>query len=234
MLSNGWTSRPWPFEERFHQTNFAIAQAIAFLDSRDRDAPFFLSVGMVAPHPPLVPPACYYDRYARVQLDQPVVGDWVPEPAPPSGAAVDAPEMVLSPAASQLARAGYYGSINHVDDQLALLLERLRIENEPTLLIFTSDHGEMLGDHHCFRKALPFEPAARIPMIVAGPDVPAGVVCDRPVGLLDILPTCLRRAGVEPPFQPDGIDLVEAATGDASRRDWMHLEHAPLRHRWGG
>jgi arylsulfatase A-like enzyme len=234
LPSNGWTSRSWPYEERFHQTNFAISQAIAFLDSRDREAPFFLSVGTVAPHPPLVPPACYYDRYARVQLDQPVVGDWAPMPFPSSTVPTDAPELVLSAPAAHLARVGYYGLINHVDDQLGLLLERLRMEDEPTYLIFTSDHGEMLGDHHCFRKALPFESAARVPMIVVGPDVPDGLVCDRPVGLLDLLPTCLRFAGIEAPFQPDGIDLVETATGNARQRDWLHLEHAPLGHRWGG
>lgn len=71
-------------------------------------------------------------------------------------------------------------------------------------------------------------------MIVVGPGVPTGVVCDRPVGLLDLLPTCLRLAGIEPPFQPDGTDLVATATGDAGQRDWLHLEHAPLGHRWGG
>lgn len=233
LPSNGWTARPWPYEERFHQTNWAVAQAVSFLDKRDRDAPFFLSVGFVAPHPPLVPPGAYYDRYARRTLDRPVIGDWVPTPHPPPTAAADAPELVLGEHASQVCRAGYYGLINHVDDQLNALVERLSAEPGPLVLVFTSDHGEMLGDHHCFRKALPFQSAANVPMIAVGEGFAANTVCDAPIGLTDLMPTFLRAAGLNPPPDRTGIALQDSAAG-TRRRDTLHLEHAPLGHRWGG
>lgn len=226
--SNGWNARPWPYEERFHETNWSAAQGIAFLDRRDQERPFFLSLGFVAPHPPLVPPAAYFERYARRDLDSPVVGDWVP-PDPPAPVSCEEVEVVLSPHANQVARSGYYGLLNHVDDQLHLFLSRLRMEKGPTWVLFTSDHGEMLGDHHGFRKAMPFEAAAHIPMILSGPDTGRGVVDDRVTALVDIFPTFCDLAGAPKPVGLGGRSLLESA---APRT--LHLEHAPLGHRWGG
>ena len=70
--------------------------------------------------------------------------------------------------------AGYYGLINHVDDQIRRLLNPVngidRMTNRNTVVIFTSDHGEMLGDHYLWRKSLPYEGSARIPLLIRGPD----------------------------------------------------------------
>lgn len=230
ITSNGYTARPWPFEERFHQTNFAVNKAIEFLDGRDPDAPFFLYVGFVAPHPPFVPPACYYDRYAAMELDEPVVGDWA-QPLSDGGLGqrVDGHQVELRGRFNQMARAGYYGLIQHVDDQFRLLWERLRMEPGPTYLLFCSDHGEMLGDHHLYRKGQPYEGSARIPMILHGPDLPEGVVVDRPVGLADILPTFLELAGVPAPDGADGQSLrihLDARRDGAPR--FVFSEHAAL------
>jgi len=84
--------------------------------------------------------------------------------------------------------AGYYGLITQIDHQLFRLVRRLQDlgEWEDTLLLFTADHGEMLGDHHRWRKTLPFEGSARIPMILSGPALDGTARVDRPVGLEDI------------------------------------------------
>ena len=82
-------------------------------------------------------------------------------------------------------RAGYFGLINHVDTQIGRLLMYLRDENllEETFILFTSDHGEMLGDHNMFAKTRPFESSARVPFLARAPmsmSHPRGIVTDQP------------------------------------------------------
>jgi arylsulfatase A-like enzyme len=224
---NSHIARPWPFAEEFHQTNWAVNKAVEFLDHRDRDAPFFLSLGFVAPHPPLIPPRDYYQRYVDQDLDDPVVGDWVEDPPPLHGMEPGYHAQRIEGQRNQLCRAGYYGLINHVDDQLNIFLTRLAMESEPVYVVFTSDHGEMLGDHHCFRKAVGLEGSAHVPLMMTGPDLESGTTLDTPVTLADLMPTFLDWAGVEPIGEMDGTSLNEYRTGGMISRDWIHGEHAP-------
>lgn len=226
----GYEARPWPYPEEFHETNYSVNKAVEFLDSRDTSCPFFLYVGFVAPHPPLVPPQCYYDRYMQMELDEPVVGDWV-DPLPGDGLGYSANHshrVKLTGHRNQVCRAGYYGLVNHLDDQLNILLTRLAMEKEDTFIIFTSDHGEMLGDHESFRKAQGLEASAHVPMILQGPDIPEQTVVDRSVTLSDVLPTFLDLAGVETPGSVDGISMLRDIRGEAVSREYIHGEHAPL------
>lgn len=226
---NGHIARPWPHDEHFHETNYAINKALEFIDNRDKSVPFFMYVGTVAPHPPLVPPQCYYDRYVNKELDEPVVGDWVENtPGTGPGQRPDGDFVELKGDTNRYCKAGYYGLINHFDDQLYTLLHRLQMEDEPTYILFTSDHGEMLGDHRQFRKSRPFEGSARVPMILHGPGIPAQTVIDRPVALMDILPTFMDLAGLETPDTVDGISLLRQVQGQAVDREMIHGEHATL------
>ena len=232
ISANGFRSRPWPYEERFHETNWSVSKAIEFLDHRDFDAPFFLHVGFVAPHPPLIPPACYLERYLRMDLAPPVLGDWADDHsrrAAGDGAYYDGPwdGLELAGRWSHACRAGYYGSINHIDDQVSLLLARLAMDkHEDTYVIFTSDHGEMLGDHHWFRKSMPFEGSARIPLILQGPGLPSGMVVDEAVNLVDILPTCCDLAGIPVPGTAEGVSLASMAHGNVAHREFVHGEYS--------
>jgi arylsulfatase A-like enzyme len=226
---NDWTSRPWHLDEEFHHTNLTVNRAIQFLDTHDREAPFFLSVGFVAPHPPLLPPQCYYDRYYNMSLDEPVIGDWA-EPMEHDGLGYPPSygKQMLSGPRLQQAKAGYYGAINHVDDQLNLLLQRLRHESGPTYVIFMSDHGEMLGDHYFWRKSLPYEGAANVPFLLNGPDIPQRTVIDRPIGLQDVLPTCCELADVAVPAHVTGRSVLSLIRGESQWRDVIFGEHAPM------
>ncbi|MEK6793457.1 MAG: sulfatase-like hydrolase/transferase [Spirochaetota bacterium] len=228
ITGNGFRARPWNHEERFHETNWSTAKAVEFLDRRDRDVPFFLYVGFVAPHPPLLPPQAYYDRYIRMQLDEPVVGDWADLNAPEAGGGAwpDGDRIKLSGRFNQECRAGYYGLINHVDDQLSLLFERLRNEKEDTYIIFTSDHGEMLGDHHCFRKYVPYEGSVHIPMIINGPGLPRGMVAREAVCLMDILPTFCDLAGIDVPEGVEGMSMLKCFGHERQSRQYIHGEHS--------
>jgi arylsulfatase len=230
MSVDGYRARPWPYDEAFHQTTWGTNAAIEFLERRDKEVPFFMYVGFVAPHPPLVPPGVYYDRYDRKELAPPVVGDWVvPPPNNAVGAGVHSGTVPLGGELIHQSMAGYYGLINHVDDMLFNLLTRARAEG-PTYIIFTSDHGEMLGDHHLFRKSRPYQPCVRIPYIISGPGIAPGSIIDRPVSLTDILPTCCDLAGIEIPDHVDGKSVLPliANSGDWDR-EYIHGEGPIMR-----
>ena len=122
--------------------------------------------------------------------------------------------------------AGYYGSIDHVDNQLALLLNRLAaIEN--TTILFTSDHGEMLGDHYRFRKSAPYQGAVHIPFVLCGPDIPAAVCEPGVVGLQDVLPTFCELADVPVPSHVTGRSVLGSLRGEQNR-EFLHGEHASM------
>jgi hypothetical protein len=99
------------------------------------------------------------------------------------------------------------------------------------VIVVTSDHGEMLGDHGYFRKCEPFEGSANIPLIVAA--APAigfkpGCRCTQPVCLEDLMPTLIELAGAKRPQPMDGVSLVPVLRGeDRVLREWLHFEHAP-------
>ena len=129
-------------------------------------------------------------------------------------------------------RAGYYGLINHVDDQIHRLLNNVtgvdRMTGNNTVVILCSDHGEMLGDHYCWAKSLPYEGAARIPLMIRAPErfgVRPGSVVECPVGLEDIMPTVLEMAGVPVPNTVDGQSLLPLMRGeDTNWRSWIRIE----------
>ena len=225
----GYTSRSWPHEERFHETTYVATRGMEFLDTRDREHPFFLSLGFSIPHPPFVPPRDYLDRYLHMNLQMPHIGDWAPEiPNNGLGYPPDAYFLKLDSRQNHICRAGYYGSITHFDDQITNFFERLAMENEPTYILFTSDHGEMLGDHNQFRKSRVFEGSARIPMLLTGPGLPSGTVVDRPTLLSDILPTFADLAGIAPPASCTGVSLLRQFGQAAPVRSHVHIEHSTL------
>lgn len=234
-MHNDWTARSWPHDDALHHTNWTVDEALRFLRNRDPSCPYFLVVSFLAPHPPLNPPAFYMDRYLRQDMPPPVIGDWA-EPPPNGGKGRDVSDMRvdLTGEALRSAQAGYYGLINHIDDQMRRLLTPVEdpIDRDNTVILFTSDHGEMLGDHHFFRKSLPYEGAARIPMLASAPPrfgFPQGQIIDRPVALEDTMPTALDFAGIDIPDEIDGQSMVPFMRGDSDAadgwRDHLHIEH---------
>ena len=225
---NSICARPWPYSEEFHQTNFAVNKGIEFLNRRDLERPFLLSLGTVAPHPPLVPPAYYLEKYLRRDVGEPVIGSWAEPPGTP--VSPQAGRQRLEGHQLRETKAGYYGLINHLDDQLALFLTKLHSKVENVYVFFISDHGEMLGDHYFYRKSLPYEGSAHIPFFLSGPGIPEGTQVSRPVGLQDVLPTCCDIAGFNVPEHVTGRSLLPLARGEEDTlRDWLHGEHAQMK-----
>ena len=225
--SNSWVARPWDKPEHLHPTNFVASEAADFLRRRDPTRPFLLFASFNAPHPPYDPPAWAFESYLDAEMPQPPVGDWVDavaqwdDPLNPTALVGSVRQETL-----RRARAGYYGHMSHVDQQINFLLEELdhRGLRENTVVCFLSDHGEMLGDHHMFRKGFPYEGSARIPMLLAGPGVAAGQVRDDVVELGDVMPTLLTAAGLPIPESVEGHSFLDAAPA----RPWLHGEHTLL------
>lgn len=242
VMHNDWTARPFHLPDHLHHTNWVINQALAWLEQRDTKRPFFLVVSFSAAHPPLIPPACYFERYLRTGVPNPFIGDWATPPKDGGIGRGPAPHKVdLKGEALLSARAGYYGLINHLDDQLNRLLNDIngiqRMTSNNTAVIMTADHGEMLGDHYFWRKSQPYEGAARIPLHINAPKrfgITPRTVIDAPVGLEDIMPTVLDMAGADIPDSVDGKSLLPLLRGDVgARNEWrpyIHIEHAPRFH----
>ena len=232
--ANSWVARPWHLDENLHQTSWLVHEATDFLTRRrDPSCPFFLHLSFWAPHPPLIPPQAYWDRYVGRRDWQPHVGSWVPQMVTRPGVAPDSFVGPYPQEALADAMAGYYGLINHIDDRLAFLFDRLleygsARQNMPLWVIFTSDHGELLGDHHLYRKVLPYEGSAHIPFFVRGWNMDlAPRASDALVCLEDILPTVCEMAGIGVPAGVDGKSLVPLLRGESQQvRDDLHGEHA--------
>ena len=223
---NGWVSRPWHLDERLHFSNWCADRAIDFLERRDPTLPFFLKVSFFHPHQPCTPPAAYFERYLNMDPPDPIVGDWARVfDAPQRGLPVASWRTALPPAQMKQYRAGYYGSINHIDDQIGRVLNVLPPD---TVVVFVSDHGEMLGDHQWIRKRNAFEPSARIPFLIRfgrGADLPRGQVRDEPVELMDVMPTLLDLAGAPIPEAVEGRSLMPLLRGEpTSWRPYVHGE----------
>lgn len=231
ISSNGWVGRPHHLPEEQMHTFWCVDRAMEFLRKRDPSAPFFLNLSFIDPHPPLTPPRVYYDRYISRELPEPVVGDWAQEfDAPPKGLDPDASEICLNTHDMQCARAAYFGMVNFIDDQIGRLFQFARGLLNDSLVIFTSDHGEMLGDHHLFRKTWPYEASARVPFLIRAPrswGAPESVTCGSPVGLQDIMPTILDACGLNVQETCTGRSLMPVVRGESDGvRDALHGEHS--------
>ncbi len=227
---NSVVARPWDRPERLHPTNWVVTEATQWLYRRDPTVPFFLYLSFHRPHPPYNPPDWAFEQYLDSADHCPPVGDWTgvfeefrDDDRP------DAHVATYDQATLNRARAGYYGNITHIDHQIERFLEVLNEFGlaEDTIVCFTSDHGEMLGDHNMWRKGYPYEGSARVPLVLAGPGIPAGQVIDEIVELRDIMPTLLAAAGVELPAGIDGIPVGPWREPETVR-EYLHGEHTVL------
>lgn len=229
---NSIVARPWDKDEYLHPTNWVMHQAIAFLRQRESGQPLFLYLSFHRPHPPYDPPAWAFEMYRDRAMPPPPVGDWTDafaafaDPFRP-----DCHVGAIDPHVLQRARAGYYGHMTHIDHQINRFLEHLSAcgLGDNTYICFVSDHGEMMGDHHMFRKGYAYEGSARIPLILRGPrggQVPKGGVCPQVVELRDVMPTLLACAGLPVPACVEGQNLLPFLRGDLTHaRPSVHGEH---------
>jgi choline-sulfatase len=188
--------------------------------------PWALYVGFVCPHFPLIVPDRYFDLYRPDDLPMPV--QWKPDEWPHHPAldfrrrqqALDEP---IDERALRNAMAAYYGLVTFIDEQVGRVLaglEEARLAAE-TRVVYSTDHGEMLGAHGLWWKSVMYEGSAGVPLIVAGPDVPRGKVVGTTAMLVDVYPSVLEAVGVEPDADDAGLPgrslFALASEPDAAR-----------------
>lgn len=234
LTYNHWQAEPWPLGNDLHPTTWVVGQARQLVSEIAEDRPLFLTASFYAPHPPLFPPAEYFEGYLQRPLPPAARGDWVDWDALTSAGADGGHRVLLEGARLRRTQAGYFGLIEHIDREVAPLIAEFQARSQRAgrawVVILTSDHGEMLGDHGFFRKCEPLEGSANIPLIVVGSSE-LGFVSDRrcaqPVCLEDLLPTLAELAGAQG-GPVDGVSLVRSLRGDPVEiRPWLHFEHAP-------
>ena len=228
-----------------HSQNTWVAdRSIAFLREHTRyrgSRPFFLWSSWIAPHPPFAPCAPYDKAYDPASLPLPVYRDRplasLPAPAWAERARMDGAQE--DEARLRRMKALYYGQISHIDHGVGRILgelDRLGLA-ENTAVIFTSDHGEMLGDHGLGHKSVPYEPSVHIPLLLRWPGRTAkGRVRNDLVGLTDLFPTILegldlQYPGGAPPLH--GLSLISAEGGGcAIPREAFISEFGAAANRW--
>ena len=218
---NGYAAKPWPLAERLHPTAWTAETAIHFLRDYDARQPFFLHVGFERPHSPYDPPARWWNRYGEAKLPTPRAGKWADKLRPFDAADPNIWHGDPGPILTHAARQGYYGSVSFADEQIGRIVDALDRHGQlaNTAILFTADHGDMLGDQYLWRKGYAYQPAARIPMLLHWPAaIGTARVIDRPVEIRDILPTFLEAAGAPTPPSVEGRSLLALARG--SRAEW--------------
>lgn len=220
--------------EGFSSEVFADA-AIDFLrDHASKDQPFFLYVAFTAPHDPRNPPPPYRQRY----YDQrpPLPPNYAPLHPFDNGTAGGLRDEWLAPwprersvISDQLCE--YYGLVTHLDEQVGRIFKALDESGlaDNTYIIYTADHGLAMGSHGLLGKQNIYEHSMRSPLMVKGPEVPAGGESEALVYIFDLFRTVCLLAGVTPPDEVDAQDLAPIWRGQVDRvRDSLFLPYQDL------
>ncbi len=209
--------------EADHPTTWIGDRSLDFIrDNAAADQPWFLFSSFIHPHPPLAPPKPWHKLYRsplmplpNVPRDSEALHMWINR----HQNRYKFRDQGIDANLVRTIKAYYYATISYVDFQIGRILDTLEQSGQldSTLIVFSSDHGELLGDYNCFGKRSMHDASSRIPMIVRGPGFAGDVRCHTPVSLVDLLPTMASAAGLQPP-ESDGVDLAAVANGATDRQ----------------
>lgn len=220
IANNEYAMSPWHLPDHLHPTEWIADQSCKTILRRDWTRPLFLWASFTAPHPPLTPLSRDLYMYERDEMPQPVIGDWADRHSLYHQRQVAAYDGEMRTAKqAELAYRGFYASITQVDRAVNRIIGTLREAGmlANTWLIFTSDHGDSMGDHRIWFKANFTKGSCNIPLIIVpplgselakSPDWTPGGTNASPVGLQDLMPTCLGIAGLSVPEGLDGQSLL--------------------------
>ena len=200
----------------------AATKSIELLHELKKDKkPFFLATGLIRPHYPNVAPKQYFDLYPFRKMKLPFVpnGDWK-----------DMPELAISnsnsnrfginkfPDNQKRMWSGYLATVTYMDEQVGRILDalkKLKLDKETTV-IFTSDHGYLLGEHHFWQKGNLREEVTRVPLIIRSPKSTSGINSSI-VELVDLFPTACELTGLPIPKSVEGKSLVPILVGSKTK-----------------
>jgi len=214
-----------PGESEYIRYDRAIAKlAVEWLQSEagQQSRPWCLVVGFVSPHFPLVVPQPYFDLYRPQEIAMPVAWrqeEWARHPVLDLKRRQEALDRPFTEAQIRNAVHAYYALTSFLDEQIGTVLEGLKRSGqaETTRVIYSTDHGEMLGEHGLWWKSSMYESSVAVPLILAGPDIPSGKATETCAMLVDVFPTILEAVGLEP----------DPADADLPGRSLLRLANAP-------
>ncbi len=199
-------------DEKSFSTDWLSAKALDFIDEH-KDSPFCYMLSLPDPHGPNTVRAPYNTMYVGVDVPIPVSIKKTPEQTPKWAT----PEKNVNPRWLRGVMPQYYGMVKCIDDNVGLILDRLRKHDllDDTFIVFTSDHGDLCGEHGKSNKGNPYEGSARIPFILYGP----GVVKKRQtltqaLACVDFMPTVLPLLGFKAPASVQGRDASALFRGE--------------------
>ena len=229
---------PFPFADELHATHWTADRAIDFLKNNRMESPWFLKLSFQRPHPPYDPPKRWMDYYENIDIPMPQVSNWAQEKYKDKVTTMDkqpeASSAIFPKDEIKSCRAAYAGSISFVDEQIGRVIKALKEtgQYENTFILFFSDHGEMLGDQHMYRKCRPYDPSSKIPLVMRWPEKAGdfnyrrGQVRDELVELRDIFPTLADVCGFTLPSKIDGESILKILKNEGSWRTTLSLEHS--------
>lgn len=238
----GWNAHGggvYKLPEDLHPTAWTGKMACEMIRNYNRGSgqPLFLKVSFARPHSPYDPPQRLVDFYKDRDVPAPCIGEWCKDkeyaaPQDVTTAAKDAPFGNFGEEYAKDSRRYYYANVTFIDEEIGKVIEALKEQGmyDNALICYISDHGDMLGDHHHWRKTYPYEGSAHIPYIVKWPSkchFDKGTKIEAPVELRDLLPTFIDLAGGTVPADMDGQSLADLMKGDAGKwREFIDLEHS--------
>jgi len=209
--------------------------AIHYIKDRPKNKPFFMVCGFNGPHPPFKIPEPYYSMYNPDKIPEP------PNFKPTRGEPVTKKKSFYRTLWEdhgnewvkwQKSVAVYRGFVSLIDHEVGRLTTTLKEENilDDTVIIYCSDHGEMLGQHGLWHKMQAYEESLRVPLIISAPWLAKGMHSNALVSLIDIPTTILSFAGIETPKYYEGKDLkaVIKHSGKINGRNYLFSEQEPL------
>jgi arylsulfatase len=195
---------PTPLTDEAYGDNWIARNAISLLDAAPKDSPWYLQVNFNGPHPPWDITRAMEKRWRGTKFPGPDRGDQ------------------FTPDVHDQIRQNYAAMIENIDRRCGEIIDKVKARGEldKTLIVFSSDHGEMLGDRNLWGKLHPFHASVGVPLVVRGLDVRKGVTCGNTVSTVDLPATFLDWAGVERPGTMDSRSLRDFLTkSNASLRD---------------
>lgn len=249
------TRKPEGVPTELHQTTWCAEKTIDFIQE-ERDGPWLASVNIYDPHPPFNPPLTYREQFNPDEMPEPLFKESdleqqnrlsqvdfqskvrttdeldIRNPIIPQSPGSKPNSELIGQRDAKTLIAAYYAMIKLIDDQLGRILCALDEtgQRENTVIIFTSDHGEMLGDHGLIQKGCRFyEGLVRVPLIFSCPHYfESGLQSDALVELVDKVPTLLELAGLDVPDFMHGRSLLPILKGDVDpdqHRDFVRCEY---------
>lgn len=230
----------WDLPENTHSDVFVGETATWWVDHKPHVEPLFLQVGFPGPHPPYDPTPRYLERYLDRDLPLPAVTPEELEAQPPAQKELrehntridhDSIAWTHTPTKEQLhrLRAHYMANMTMIDDQIGQLMAALERQGylNNAVIIFTSDHGDCLGDHGHIQKWTMYDAITRTPLIVWAPGrFEGGRKLDGLCQQMDIAPVILELAGIEVPTSWEAESLMPALQGEAWQgREYVFCEH---------